>query len=227
MAVAMFREFQLFGLRGNMPNAMAGMIIYGLVAACAVVPGTFSFVVTRGLIRLLARQVTLGRTFGVLSLELVTIKAIVLAFVVILAMGCVVVVMFAVHYQLPAKDGATLLLAFITVVLALDTLVILPATLAVTVIHVSVGLVFLMLHFVAKGSLLVELLLQGIVRTKRVAFASSAAVIAGLIAISHVAAAYLHPIIWFGRFWAWQADIDLIVVRNVTAFCTWLWLKGQ
>jgi hypothetical protein len=190
------------------------------------VPATFSFVVTRVLIRLLARNVTLGRTLAVLSLELVTIKAIVLAFVAILAMGCVAVVIVEVHYQVQPKDAATLLLGFITLVLGLDTFVILPATLAFTVVHVSVGLVLLILHLLAKASLLVELLLQGIVRTKRAAFATSGAVIAATVAIGHVAAVYLHPVIWFGSFWAWQAGVDLVVLRNTTAICVWLWLKS-
>jgi hypothetical protein len=141
-------------------------------------------------------------------------------------MGCVAVLMFAVHYHVPPKDAATLLAAFVMVVLVLGTSVILPATLAITVFHLSVCLVFLMLHLVAKASLLIELLFQGIVRTKRVAFVTCASVIAGLVAISHVAAAYLHPVVWFNAFWAWQSGIDGWVVRQTVALCIRLWLSG-
>ena len=72
--VAMFCQFYFLG-----QNGMAVIFWYVFVAVCTAVPATFSFVVTRVLIRLLARNVTLGRTLAVLSLELITIKAIVLA----------------------------------------------------------------------------------------------------------------------------------------------------
>jgi len=225
--VAMVFNFTLLGL--NAPNGMALVFTYGLVAAVTSVPATFSFVVTRVLIRLLARNVTLGRTVAVLSLELVTIKAIVLAFMAILAMGALAVMIVAFHYQVQPKDAATLVAGFIMLVLGLDKAVILPGTLAFTVLHVSGGVVFLILHFLAKASLLVELLLQGVIRTKRAAFATSGAVIAAMVEIGHVAAVYLQPVIWFESFWTWQAGIDLVVVRNTTAVCSWLlkrWLEA-
>jgi hypothetical protein len=101
VAIALFRNFRFLGLGQNASSARGLLLSYGFVAICTFVPAIFTFLVTRVLIRLLARQVTLMRTVGVLSLELLTIKGIVLAFLAILGMGCVGVLMFAVHYQLP------------------------------------------------------------------------------------------------------------------------------
>ena len=222
--VSIFFQFRLLGRTTlDIRQIMVG---YGFVALCAFIPAIFSFAVTRALIRFLARKVTLGRTLGVVGAELLTIKAIVVIFMAVLAMGCVAILMFGVKHQIPPKDAATLIAGFVVLVMGLDKLVILPSALAVTVIHVVLCILMVIVHLVAKASLMIELLLQGIVRTKRVAFVTSATVIAGLIAIVHIAVAYSHPLTWFGEFWAWQARIDSLVIRETTMVCTRLWLMS-
>jgi hypothetical protein len=219
-------NFYFLGLGQNTTSIKGALLSYGFIAICTFAPAIFTFLITRTLIRLLANNVTLTRTFGVLSLELVSIKGIILVFAAIIGMGSVRILIFAIQHQLPVNSGAALMIAFITIMVALNTTVIFPATLAVSVFHVIVCVVALILHVVAKASLTMELLLQGIVKTKRVAFGSCAVVIAGLIAMSHVAIAYLHPIRWFEQFWGWQAGLDAIVIRNTTAFLIRLWLQN-
>jgi hypothetical protein len=119
-AVALVCNFYFLGFGRNTTDVKGVLFTYAFIAICTFLPAIFTFFITRTLVRLLARNVTLARTFGVLSLELVSIKGIILAFAAILGMCCVGILIFAIQHELPVESGAALIIAFVTIMVGID-----------------------------------------------------------------------------------------------------------